>query len=81
MDPLARERRHRPRPDQYLAHAVGDQPEVAARVLLVGPLAGNHLGQPDARTGNVDAALVRLRAGQPDGSNLGVGKTTRGIAS
>ncbi len=72
VNPFAGERGDRPGSDEHLALAVGDEAEVAARVLLVGPRAGDRVGQADVRGGDVDALIAGLLLGEPDGCDLRV---------
>src|SRR6266536_1396782 len=74
VDPLAGQRRDRPRAEQHPPAAVGHQPQLAVRLALVGPGPRQRRGQVDGGRGHVVALLARLRLGQPDGGQLRVGE-------
>ncbi len=56
VDPFAGQRSDGPRPDQDAAVAVGEQPDGAARVALVGPGPVRGVGDADLGRGGADAA-------------------------
>ncbi len=74
VDPLAGERGDGPGADQDAAAAVGEQPEGAAGVALLGPRPGDGVGEADLGGGGVDAAGAGLGGGEPGGGDLGVGE-------
>src|SRR6266852_4042044 len=67
VDPFAGQRRDGPRAGQDAPVAVGEQPDGAARVALVGPGPGCRVGDADLGGGGADTAGGGLGGGQPDG--------------
>src|SRR5918995_3440271 len=72
VDPLARQRRDRPRPDEDAPAEVCDQAELPSRVFLVCPGPRDRLGQAYARGRDVQFSLARLLLGQSDCGDLGI---------
>ena len=72
MDPLAGQRRDRPRADQDPAVTVGEQAEGAARVALVGPGPVGRVGDSDPGGGvgfqQLPAGLDPAGPGEPGGA-------------
>src|SRR5579859_1173140 len=64
VDPLAGQRRDRPGPGQDAALPVGEQPQGAAGVTLVGPRPGHRISQRDLGRHHVDAAVAGLAGGE-----------------
>lgn len=80
VDPLGGERGDRPCAYEGLPLAVGDDPQRAARVLLVDVGAGDGLNQVDGGRDSVDPLLERLLLAQADRGDLGVGEDDAGTA-
>src|SRR5215469_9115050 len=80
VDPLAGQRGNGPGSDEHAAAAVGEHPEGAARVALIGPGPGENVGQADLGRGDVDPAQTGLVGGEPYGGDLGVGEHDPGNA-
>ncbi len=78
MDPLGGLRCYRPRPDEYPALPVGDQPEVPAWVLLKGVGAGEGAAEVEVCGGDVDALLLACSSVRPQAATSGSEKTTLG---
>ena len=80
VDPLAGLGGDGPGAEQDPAVGVGEQPEVPARVSLVGPRPGEGLGEVDLDCSGAQALLVGLGPGEPGGGDLGVGEDDAGDA-
>src|SRR5260221_546398 len=80
VDPLAGQRRARPRPEEDAVLPVGEQPEGAARVTLVGPRPVHRVRHGHLARRHVDAAVAGLPGGEADGGDLGVGEHDPGDA-
>jgi hypothetical protein len=74
VDPLAGLRADGPGADDGAPVGVGEQAEVPARVVLIGPWSGDRLREIHLGTDGLDPLLLRLLAGEADGGDLRVGE-------